>query len=151
MCPHILRLYGPDTRRRSNHNSWYLKKQVCFSQKKNLDVIKSRSANKKRIWRIRQAKKYGLKSKSDPVKGAFQKRVKHPVLWIRIGFYADPDSNTTNAIRIRIQGAKQMRFYADPMRIKHTYVGTKSFLKGWKSYLFPCSCIRLTNTDPDIN
>jgi hypothetical protein len=34
------------------------------------------------------------------------------VLWIRIGFNADPV--TSMQIRIRIQGAKPMRIHADP-------------------------------------
>jgi hypothetical protein len=36
------------------------------------------------------------------------------VLWIRVGFNEDSDPDPAFYIRIRIQGAKQMRINADP-------------------------------------
>jgi hypothetical protein len=92
------------------------------------------------------------------------------VLWIRIGFHADPDpAFDLNADTDSIQGAKPMRIHSDPdigqtlpsillalLHEKYTTVRRhKSYLKGWKSGLFvnfgqfPSSWIRIPGTVPD--
>jgi hypothetical protein len=53
------------------------------------------------------------------------------VLWIGIGFNADPDQLfVSKRIRIRIQGAKRMRIHANPdLDLTHTHKKLNFYIK----------------------